>query len=142
MAEAKNGDNVKVHYTGRLADETVFDSSDGREPLAFTVGAGQVIPGFDDAVVGMQTGETKTVVIPMDDAYGPRQDELVLEVDRKQLPADIAPEVGDQYQLRQPDGQAVLVTVADVTPTHVTLDANHPLAGQDLTFDIHLVEIE
>jgi peptidylprolyl isomerase len=142
MAQAKSGDTVSVHYTGMLADGTVFDSSQNREPLVFTIGSGQVIPGFEQAVIGMQPGETRETKIPSDQAYGEHNDDLVFDVDRDQLPDDLSPSVGDQYQMRQPDGQTVIVTVQDVTPEQVTFDANHPLAGEDLTFDIELVSIE
>ena len=141
-AQAKDGDTVKVHYTGKLEDGTVFDTSIERDPLQFTIGEGQLIPGFEQAVVGMSPGESKTVEIPADEAYGPYREEMVLVVDRDQLPPDLQPEVGQQLQMRQEDGQIILVTVIDVSESSVTLDANHPLAGQDLTFDIQLVEIE
>ena len=140
MERAKNGDTVRVHYTGTLADGRVFDSSNGGEPMEFTVGAGQVIPGFDDAVTGMQVGEEKSVTIPADSAYGPRRDELMLEVDRSQFPPQVEPEIGQQFRLGQGD-QTLVVTVKDVTDDRVTLDANHPLAGEDLTFSLELVAI-
>ncbi len=142
MAEAKNGDRVQVHYTGRLDDGTVFDSSAGRETLPFTVGEGQVIPGFEQAVIGMTPGESKTVHIPADEAYGPRHPEMMLEVDRSEFPADMAPEIGQQLGVQQPDGQVVPVLIAAVNDHTVTLDANHPLAGEALTFDIQLVQID
>ncbi|MGB8646588.1 MAG: peptidylprolyl isomerase [Anaerolineae bacterium] len=141
MGLAKNGDLVKVHYTGKLNDGTVFDSSVGREPLEFTLGEGQVIPGFESAVEGMNTGENKTTQIPSEEAYGPHYPEMVLVVPRNQFPLDVDPKVGDQLQLRQPDGQSFVVNVTETTPEAVTLDANHPLAGKDLNFDIQLVEI-
>ncbi len=141
MAEAKAGDTVKVHYTGKLTDGTEFDSSKNQEPLEFKVGAGEVIPGFEQAVVGMNQGETKTATIPADDAYGQYDDELLLEVDRDQFPANITPEVGQRLQLRQSDGEVFTAIVTEVADETVTLDANHPLAGQDLTFEISLVEI-
>ncbi len=141
MGQAKSGDQVRVHYTGKLKDGTVFDSSEGREPLEFTLGEGQVIPGFESAVEGMNTGETKTTQIPSEEAYGPHYQEMVLVVPRNQFPPDVDPKIGDQLQLRQPNGQSFVVNVTDVTPEAVTLDANHPLAGKDLTFDIELVEI-
>ncbi len=141
MVQAKPGDTVKIHYTGKLDDGTVFDSSDNREPLEFTINEGQVIPGFEQAVVGMTPGESKTEKIPMHQAYGPHREEMVLEVSREQIPPDLQPEVGQQLQIQQPNGQPVAVFVTDVTDAKVTLDANHPLAGEDLTFDIHLVEI-
>lgn len=142
MAQAKSGDTVAVHYTGTLTDGTMFDSSQGREPLEFTIGAGQVIPGFEQAVVGLQLGESRETNIAADQAYGPRDEDLLFDVDRDQLPGDLSPKVGEQYQMRQPDGQTVVVSVRDVTPEQITLDANHPLAGEDLTFEIELVTIE
>ena len=141
MVQAKPGDTVKIHYTGRLDDGTVFDSSANREPLEFTINSGQVIPGFDQAVVGMSIGDSKTETIPMDQAYGPHREEMVLEVSREQLPPELNPEVGQQLQIQQPNGQSVPVFIADVTDATVILDANHPLAGEDLIFDIQLVEI-
>ncbi len=141
MAQAKTNDTVKVHYTGRLNDGTVFDSSVEREPLQFTLGEGQVIPGFENAVLGMTAGESKTITIAADQAYGPRRDDLVLAVGRDQFPPDITPEVGQQLQVRQTNGDVALVTVTEVGEAAVKLDANHPLAGHDLTFDIQLVEI-
>lgn len=138
---AKSGDTVKVHYTGRLEDGSVFDSSDGRDPLEFTVGSGQVIPGFDEAVSGMSAGEERSVTIPAAAAYGDRKDDLVIVVDRAQLPPGVEPEIGQQLQLSQ-DGRGFVVTVADISTESITLDANHPLAGRDLTFDLHLVGID
>jgi peptidylprolyl isomerase len=140
-AQAEIGDTVRVHYTGTLDDGTEFDSSIGREPLQFTVGAGQMIPGFEQAVIGMRLGESETVIIPTDQAYGPYHEELVVVVPREQLPPDVEPEVGQQLTMSQPDGQPVPVTVIDVSEGNVTIDANHSLAGEDLTFDIELVEI-
>ncbi len=142
MAEAKLGDNVKVHYTGRLDDGTVFDTSAEREPLEFTIGEGEIIPGFEQAVVGMNPGESKTTTIPAEQAYGPRRDDMVLEVERSQFSDRIEPQVGQQFQMRQGNEPPIVVTVTGVSPETVTLDANHPLAGKDLTFDIKLVEIE
>jgi len=141
MAQAKSGDTVQVHYTGRLNDGTVFDSSEGRDPLSFTLGEGQVIPGFNDAIVDMAIGDKKTVEIPVDQAYGPSQDELVMPVPRDQFPPDITPEVGQQLQVGGPGGEVMVVTVTNVKEDIVTLDANPPLAGEDLTFDIELVAI-
>lgn len=144
MAKASSGDTVKVDYTGRLNDGTVFDSSEGegREPLEFTVGSGQVIPGFDQGVQGMEVGESKTIKIPSEDAYGPHQEELVAEIDKSSFPEDMELTVGDMLHLQQPDGQAIAATVAEIKDGSVVLDANHPLAGQDLTFDVKLVKIE
>ena len=141
MAQAKYGDTVKVHYTGKLDDGTVFDASVNGDPLQFTIGSGQIIPGFEQAVVGMNPGESKTVKIPAEDAYGQRREDLVLEIEKSQLPEGLKPEVGLQLQSRQPDGRIIVLTIADISESHVTLDANHPLAGKDLTFDIQLVEI-
>jgi peptidylprolyl isomerase len=141
MVHAKPGDTVKIHYTGRLEDGTVFDSSANGEPLEFTLSGGEVIPGFDQAVVGMSPGESKTEKISMEQAYGPYREEMVIEVNRQQLPPDLQPEVGQQLQVQQENGQLIPVLVTEVTESQVTLDANHPLAGEDLTFDIQLVEI-
>jgi peptidylprolyl isomerase len=141
MAQVKAGDQVRVHYTGKFENGTVFDSSVGGESLQFTVGAGQMIVGFDRAVVGMELGETKTVLIPADEGYGPRKEELVVTVERKNLPSHITPEVGRRYRVRQQSGTNVVVTVTALSEVSVTLDANHELAGKNLTFEIQLVEI-
>ncbi|GAB4516908.1 MAG: peptidylprolyl isomerase [Anaerolineae bacterium] len=141
MTQAKTGDTVRVHYTGKLADGTVFDSSREREPLEFTIGAGQVIPGFEDAVIGMSPQETKTATIPAEEAYGPHYPELVMVVGRESFPEGTRPEIGQQYQVALQGGQTLIVRVTEVAENTVTLDANHPLAGEDLTFDIELVEI-
>lgn len=140
MSEAKSGDTVRIHYTGTLEDGTVFDSSEGQEPLEFTLGSQEVIPGFEQAVEGMQPGEKKEITIAAADAYGSHQSEYVLVVDREDFPENIEPEPGQELQLSQ-GGQSFVVRVTDVTETSVTLDANHPLAGQDLTFALELVEI-
>jgi peptidylprolyl isomerase len=141
MVQAKEGDTVKVHYTGKLEDGTVFDTSEERTPLEFTIGSGQIIRGFEQAVVGMEPGEAKTATIPPEDAYGPHREDMTLTVDRGQFPEEIKPEPGQQLQVQQPDGRAAIVTVSDVSESTVTLDANHPLAGQPLTFEIRLVDI-
>lgn len=141
MTKAQQGDQVSVHYTGRLRDGKVFDSSRGREPLAFKVGAGMMIAGFDKAVNGMTVGEQKTVEIPSNEAYGERRDEMVIDVPRQQIPQDLNPQVGQQLALNN-GGQQVPVVVKEVTDEKVVLDANHPLAGQDLIFDIELVKVE
>ncbi len=141
MEKAKDGDTVRVHYTGRLADGTVFDTSVDSEPLEFTLGENHVIPGFENAVVGMAAGEMKTIQVPPDQAYGPHHAELVFQVGREALPETLQPEVGQHLQLRRPDGQLVAFMVTDVSDAGVTLDANHPLAGKELTFDLQLVEI-
>jgi peptidylprolyl isomerase len=135
-AVAKTGDTVKVHYTLKLADGTVYDTSVGSEPLEFTLGQGKVIPGFEQAVIGMQVGETKTFTIPADQAYGQRSNDLIFDIKRDELSPDIIPEVGMMLQTSQG-----IITIIEVTETTVKIDANHPLAGQELTFDIELVEI-
>ena len=140
-ATARNGDTVKIHYTGRLTDGTVFDTSVGSEPLEFTLGQGQIISGFEQAVIGMEVGETKTVTIPVDQAYGPHRDEMILEVGRDELPENLEPKVGMQLQMNQGDDGIMIVTITDVSEMTIKVDANHPLAGQDLTFDIELVDI-
>ncbi len=141
MPKAKAGDSVKVHYTGKLKDGTIFDSSEGREPLAFEVGAGQMIKGFDAAVDGMEVGDSKTAEIPAAEAYGEARQDLMFDVPKTNLPEDLKPEVGQQLAMTQPDGQQVPVTVAKVEEDKVIIDANHQLAGKDLIFDIKLVEI-
>jgi FKBP-type peptidyl-prolyl cis-trans isomerase 2 len=141
MTEAKQGDTVRVHYTGRLQDGTVFDSSQDREPLEFTIGENKVIPGFEQAVIGMDTGESKTAELEADQAYGQHSEQMVLEIDRDQVPEDVDLEIGGRLQLRRQDGGTAIVTVTNITDSNVTLDGNHPLAGKDLTFDIELVEI-
>jgi len=132
---------IRVHYKGTLNDGETFDSSEGREPLEFTVGAGQVIPGFDAAVLGMEVGQDKTFDIPADEAYGQTDERLLQKVERSQLPAELKPEPGMMLSSTMPDGQQIPVKVAEVTEEHVIIDANHPLAGKDLTFAISLVEI-
>ena len=141
MAEAQAGDLVRVHYTGRLADGTIFDTSMEREPLEFTLGEGELIPGFEQAVLGMTTGESKTATILADQAYGPHRAERVIDVERHHLPSDLQPELGQRLQMTRPDGTTINVVVTTITETQVTLDANHPLAGHDLIFDLTLVEI-
>jgi peptidylprolyl isomerase len=140
MPQAKQGDLVTVHYTGKFDDGTVFDTSDGNEPLKFVLGKGQVIPGFERAVTGMDAGQRKTVTIPAAEAYGPHHPEMVLSVPRKNFPIGQAPTVGQRLQLQSQDGQVIVVTATVVEAESVTLDANHPLAGKDLTFDLTLVE--
>jgi peptidylprolyl isomerase len=141
MSVAKKGDTVAVHYTGTLEDGTVFDSSRERQPLEFQLGSGQVIPGFDDAVEGLEQGQTVTATIECDKAYGKRNEDLVLQTPRANIPEGVQLEVGRRLQARSQDGQVTRVTVTEITDDTVTLDANHPLAGQDLTFEIELVEI-
>jgi len=142
MAEVKAGDTVQLHYTGTLLDGTTFDSSEGRDPLQFQVGSGQIIPGLDVAIPGMKVGDKKVVKIGADDAYGQVNPEMRQAVPREGIPAEIPLEVGIQLQMQTPDGQAMPVTVVDVDEATVTLDANHPLAGKDLQFDIELVKID
>ena len=141
MAQAKTGDTVKVHYTGKLDDKTIFDTSEGREPLQFTIGEGRLIPDFEQAVLGMKPGETKTINIPPERAYGPHHEEMVIVVNRQDIPEDLKPEVNQRLQVQQADGQVCIVTVTSVSESSVTLDSNHPLAGKELTFDIQLAEI-
>lgn len=141
MSQVKQNDRVQVHYTGTLSDGSVFDSSREREPLSFVVGGGELIKGFDEAVVGMQVGESKTVQIPAAEAYGERIAEMVFEVNRNQFAEDLTPEVGQQFQVNAPDGQPMIVKVTKVEGDTITLDANHPLAGSDLTFDIEVVKV-
>lgn len=141
MPKVKDGDTVKVHYTGKKTDGEVFDTSENRDPLEFTLGSGQLIPGFEKAVVGMATGDSTTVTIPSGEAYGERRDDLVIDVEKDKLPEDLKPELGQQLQIQQQDGGAIPVVVSEVKDTHVTLDANHPLAGEDLVFEIELVDI-
>ena len=141
MAQATKGSKVKVHYTGTLTDNTVFDSSREREPIEFTVGAGQMIEGFDAAVNGMTIGESKQVTIPAEKAYGPKLDEAMITVPKTQLPEGMNAEVGMQLEARQQDGRTQILVIAEVKEEEVVLDANHPLAGKDLIFDIELMEV-
>ncbi len=141
MAEAKRGDTVRVHYTGQLQDGTEFDSSRGRDPLEFEVGSGQVIPGFETAVEGMNPGDSRTTTIEAANAYGQRREDLLVEIGRDQIPSDIELTVGQPLQVKGQDDQPFVVHIAEVQDETVKLDANHPLAGQDLTFEIELVEI-
>ncbi len=141
MAKLKDGDTAKVHYAGTLEDGRVFDSSKEREPLEFTLGQGQIIPGFEEGVVGMEIGETRDIQIEPDNAYGQRREELVLEVPKGEFPDNVTPEIGMQFQIKQDDGGQFGVVVTDVAEESVTLDANHPLAGQTLFFKVELLEI-
>ncbi|MGZ5222396.1 MAG: FKBP-type peptidyl-prolyl cis-trans isomerase [Chitinophagaceae bacterium] len=142
MQQAKDGDKVKVHYHGRLRNGETFDSSQGRDPLEFTVGEGQMIKGFDDGVKGMQVGDKKTVEIVADDAYGQKEAGNLIEFPKDQFPPDMNPEVGAQLMLSNDQGQQFPVVVAEVKEESVVLDANHPLAGQDLIFDIEMMDIQ
>jgi FKBP-type peptidyl-prolyl cis-trans isomerase 2 len=141
MEQVKSGDKVKVHYHGKLTDGTTFDSSEGREPLEFEVGSGSVIAGFDSGVTGMSVGERKTINIPVDEAYGQKQDDLMMEFPLDRFPADMKPEVGMQLNMSNGAGQNFPVVIREVREDSVILDANHPLAGEDLVFDLELVEI-
>jgi len=139
--EAKFGDTVKVHYVAKTKDYIIFDSTIQKEPLEFTIGDGQIIPAFEKALVGMKENEKKTITLISEDAFGPYLEELITTIDRTQLPANLSIKKGQQLQIQQPDGQVMLVKVVDITDQNVTFDANHPLAGKDITFDIHLIHI-
>jgi FKBP-type peptidyl-prolyl cis-trans isomerase 2 len=141
MQQVKNGDKVRVHYHGRLTDGTTFDSSEGREPLEFEVGSGMVIAGFDNGVMGMVVGDKRTIEIPVDEAYGPANPEMLVEYPLNQFPTDLQPEAGMRLNMTNGGGQVIPVVIREVKEEIVVLDANHPLAGQDLVFDIELVEI-
>lgn len=137
----QEGGTVKVHYTGKLKDGSIFDSSTERGPMEVTLGQGKLIPGFEKALIGMIEGETKTVTIPVDQAYGPHRDELVKKIDREKLPPGQEPEVGQMLYSRDPQGRNIPLKIVEVDEANVTLDANHPLAGKDLIFDLEVVEI-
>jgi peptidylprolyl isomerase len=141
MAQAEKGDTVKIHFTGKLEDGTVFGSTADREPLEFKLGEGKIIPGIEKAVEGMNVGESKTVEVPSEQAYGQRYAELVQDVSRDQFPKDAEPEVGQKFEIPLRQGRPMAVRVVGVSESTVTLDANHPLAGRDLTFDLKLMEI-
>ncbi|WP_247234920.1 peptidylprolyl isomerase [Telluribacter sp. SYSU D00476] len=143
MKKAQSGDTVKVHYTGTLPDGQLFDSSAGRDPLSFQLGSGQVIKGFDEGVTGMEVGEKKTIHIPSNEAYGDINEDLVINFDRKEIPAEIPLEIGTTLNMHQEgNGQVIPVVVREVTAETVVLDANHPLAGKDLIFELELVDIQ
>ena len=141
MTQAKSGDTVTIQYTGRLEDNSVFDTSVYREPIQLTIGQGRTIPALEEAIIGMETGESKTVEIPSEQAYGAYQKELVHTVSRKVLPVEMEPKIGKRLKATSMDGRAFSVTIKDVSENSVTMDANHPLAGKDLTFDIELIAI-
>jgi peptidylprolyl isomerase len=141
MSEAKKGDMVKVHYTGRFEDGSLFDSSKDRAPLQFTLGNGEMIPGFENAIIGMKIGDTKTAKIAANEAYGPYIDDMVMRIGKDKFPADMELKTGLMLKIRQPEGNAINVMVTDISDDEVVLDANHPLAGKDLEFDIELVHI-
>ena len=141
MTQAKRGDTVKIHYTGRLEDTTTFETSAEHDPLQFTLGEGKMIPGFEKAVIGMKPGESKTVKVPADKAYGPYRKDLTIEVGREKIPPNLKAEVGHPLRIRLADGKTTMVKVIELSESTITLDGNHPLAGEDLTFDIQLIEI-
>ena len=141
MSAAKDGDTVLVHYRGELSDGSVFDQSKDDDPLQFTIGSGMLIPDFEAAVLGMTAGDSKSISIEAENAYGAHRDDLIINVDRSQFPDHIEPEVGQQLQLTQPDGHPLMVMISAVSLEAITLDANHPLAGKDLKFEIKLVDI-
>lgn len=141
MTQAANGDTVRVHYTGKLSDGTVFDTSRNRHPLEFTLGQSEVIAGFEKAVLGLSPGETVSVTVSPEEGYGPHRPGLVIEVEEGRFPTETKPEVGQEWMMRQTDGGNINVRITKIEGGNVTLDANHPLAGEDLHFDIELVEI-
>ncbi len=141
MGKVKEGDTVKVHYTGKLANGEVFDSSEGRQPLEFTIGNGSLIQGFEKGVVGMDVGDTKTIEISPEEGYGERRDELVVEVNKNDFPDTVTPTVGQRLQIRQQGSDPIVVTITELKEETVTLDANHPLAGYTLFFDVELVSV-
>jgi len=141
LSKAKDGDTVKVHYTGTLENGEVFDTSQEREPLEFQLGQGQLIPGFEKAVIGMSEGDSTKVDIPSDEAYGEVRDDLVINVPKEQLPDDVEPKIGMQLQVNQQNGQPIPVRITEIKDEELVLDANHPLAGKNLTFEIELLEV-
>jgi peptidylprolyl isomerase len=141
MVQTKSGDRVKIHYTGKLEDGTIFADSKKGEPLEFTLGAGQVIPGVDEAVHGMEPGQSKKVTIPSDKAYGPRREELTQDIPKDQLPEEMQPQVGQRMRVDQPNGEPMIVSITAVSDSNITIDANHPLAGKDLDFELELLEV-
>lgn len=143
MSQVKQNDAVKVHYTGKLEDGQVFDSSVERgEPIEFTLGQGQLIPGFEDGLIGMEVNEKKTINIPKEEAYGEPKAELIQEVDKNQLPEELKPEVGMPLVSKSPDGREINLVVTEVKDESIVVDANHPLAGKDLIFDLEVLEIK
>ena len=141
MAQANEGDEVQVHYTGKLEDGTIFDSSEDGEPLSFTIGENRVIPGFEEAVTGMEPGDSRTTEVEPEQAYGEHREDMVMEMDRDQIPGEVDPEVGQQLQLRLENGQTVPVLITALGEDTVTIDANHPLAGRKLIFEIEVVDV-
>ena len=141
MSQAKNGDTVKVHFTGRLENGEVFTESEVETPIEVTLGNGELLPGFERGIVGMEVGEKKTISVSPEEAYGPRQEDLLVEINKSNLPEHVTPTIGKGLRIRQSDGDDIQVIISDMTETTVTLDANHPLAGATLFFDLELVEI-
>ncbi len=141
MTQTKDGDTIKVHYSGRFEDGTQFDSSQGTEPLECTIGAGQLIPRFEKGLIGMTVGDTKRIIISPEEGYGTFRQDLVLAINRQEFPKDSAPEVGQQLRLQKPGTPPFMVTIMEVNDDCIVLDANHPLAGKTLVFDVELVEI-
>lgn len=141
MSQAKDGDTVKVHYTGTLENGEVFGTTKDGEPLELTLASGKIIPGFEKGITGMEVGDTKTITVPPGEAYGPRRKELIVDIKKTDLPEDITPAIGKQLQIRQKDGNPIEVTITDMDEDTVTLDANHPLAGNTLLFEVELLEI-
>ena len=141
MSKAKSGDTVKLHYTGKLEDGKVFDTSRERDPLEFTIGSGNIMPGIEEGVIGMETGDTKAIEIPAEEAFGVRRKELVVEVEKNEFPSYITPTVGQRLQIQQKDKDPIIVIITDVNEDTITLDANHPLAGYTLFFEVELLEI-
>jgi FKBP-type peptidyl-prolyl cis-trans isomerase 2 len=142
MSQVKENNTVKVHYTGKLSDGQVFDSSEGKEPLEFTLGQGRLIPGFEKGLLDMKLNEKKTITIVSEEAYGPVREDLIQEVPKTELPQEITPEVGMGLVSKSPDGQEMNLQVVEVRDASIVLDGNHPLAGKDLTFDLEVVEIK
>jgi peptidylprolyl isomerase len=142
LSRVKKGDTVKVHYTGTLDNGEIFDTSKEREPLEFTLGQGQLIPGFEKAVIGLSVGDSTQVEIPSTEAYGEERGDLIINVPKDQLPDEVTPEIGMQLQVNQPDGQPIPVRITEISESELTLNANHPLAGEDLKFEIELVAIK
>ncbi len=141
MKQAKNGDTVKVHYTGKLENGEVFDTSKERQPLEFRIGGGELIPGFEEGIIDMEIGEKKNITIPSEKAYGPKREELIIKIAKENLPDDIKPAIGNQLQVNQKDGNIINLTITGIDEDTITLDANHPLAGYDLFFEVELMEI-
>ena len=141
MCQAKRGDSVRVHYIGKMRDGTRFDTSRDGDPLEFTIGDGKIIPGFEEIVIGMKQGDMKTVTVPSDEAYGPLRDDRIITVDRDRMPENVTPKVGQQVHMHGQGGESIPAIITGLTKKAVTLDANHPLAGKDLTFSVELIEI-